>query len=227
MGKAPADRNLASAVSAIADAVETEEGPMTAKKRQIVEAAIVCFAERGFEATSTAEIAARAGVAEATIFRHFNSKKELLVRLIRPVTGRLLVPAALDELKEFQAEAGGDFRRLAKAVMRSRIAFADRYAPLLRIVIQELPFQPELRELLFTQSLADGFAALTRAMQGLVEAGEIRKGIPPERMFRWFGSLIAGYYLIRSVLPAQAFDDEEEIDATVDFMIRGAGPSRQ
>ncbi len=227
MAKAPADTNLASAIEAIADAVEAEEGPMTARKRRIVEAALVCFAERGFEATSTNEIANRADVAEATIFRHFSTKKELLVRLIRPVAGRLLIPAALDELKEFQDEADGDFRRLAKALMRSRLAFADRYGPLLRIVIQELPFQPELRQLLLSPSLADGFAALSRAMADLVEAGEIRSDIPPDRMFRWFGSLIAGYYLIRSVLPAQTFDDEEEIDATVDFMLRGAGPARR
>jgi AcrR family transcriptional regulator len=227
MAEPTGETNLASAVAAIADAVEAEEGPMTARKRRIVEAAIVCFAEQGFEATSTSEIAARADVAEATIFRHFNTKKELLVRLIRPVAGRLLIPAALGELKEIQAEAAGDFRRLAKAVMRSRLDFADRYGPLLRIVIQELPFQPELRQLLFSQSLADGFAALTRAMQDLVEAGEIRSDIPPDQMFRWFGSLIAGYYLIRSVLPAQTFDDEEEIDATIDFMIRGAGPARR
>ena len=223
MAEQPGITNLASAVATIADAVEAEEGPMTAKKRRIVEAAIVCFAEHGFEATSTNEIANRADVAEATIFRHFNTKKELLVRLIRPVAGRLLIPAALDELKEFQAEAAGDFRRLAKAVMRSRLAFADRYAPLLRIVVQELPFHPELRQLLFSRSLADGFAALSQTMQDLVEAGEIRSDIPPDRMFRWFGSLIAGYYLIRSVFPAQTFDDEEEIDATIDFMIRGAG----
>jgi hypothetical protein len=139
----------------------------------------------------------------------------------------LLIPAALDELKELQAEAAGNFRRLAKAVMRSRLAFADRYAPLLRIVVQELPFQPELRQLLFSPSLADGFAALTRAMGELVEGGEIRSDIPPDRMFRWFGSLIVGYYLIRSAFPAQAFDDEKEMDATVDFMIRGAGPGQR
>jgi len=36
------------------------------------------FAERGYEATTTAEIAARAGVTERTFFRHFPDKREAL-----------------------------------------------------------------------------------------------------------------------------------------------------
>ena len=214
---------LASAVKVIADAVEAEEGKLTAKKRRIIEAALVCFAEQGFDAASTAEIAQRAGVAEATIFRHFNTKKELLVRLVKPIAGRVLIPAALDELAAVQAKAGGDFRKLATAVMRSRLAFADRYAPLVRIVVQELPLQPELRQLLFSESLAEGLAALVKAMEDLKGGGQMRSDVPPTRMIRWFGSLIAGYYLVRSLAPDQTFDDEEEIEATVDFMIRGAG----
>jgi AcrR family transcriptional regulator len=36
------------------------------------------FVERGFENTSVAEIAARAGLTERTFFRHFNDKREVL-----------------------------------------------------------------------------------------------------------------------------------------------------
>lgn len=37
------------------------------------------FAERGYEATATAEIAERAGVSEMTLFRHFSTKEALLL----------------------------------------------------------------------------------------------------------------------------------------------------
>ena len=41
--------------------------------------AITLFAERGYDATTTAEIARRAGVSEMTLFRHFPTKASFLV----------------------------------------------------------------------------------------------------------------------------------------------------
>ena len=42
------------------------------------EAALDLYGERGYDATTTAEIAARAGVTERTYFRHFADKREVL-----------------------------------------------------------------------------------------------------------------------------------------------------
>ena len=42
---------------------------MTEKQQKILENAIKMFAEKGYEATSTSEIAKASGVAEGTIFR--------------------------------------------------------------------------------------------------------------------------------------------------------------
>ncbi len=44
------------------------------------EAALELFEERGFEQTTVAEIAARAGLTERTFFRHFTDKREVLFR---------------------------------------------------------------------------------------------------------------------------------------------------
>jgi AcrR family transcriptional regulator len=51
-------------------------------RKRIIEAATAVFAERGLEA-STAEIAHRAGVGEATLFRRFPTKDDLVIAIVR------------------------------------------------------------------------------------------------------------------------------------------------
>jgi AcrR family transcriptional regulator len=45
---------------------------------RLVQAALELYSERGYDQTTTAEIAARAGVTERTFFRHFTDKREVL-----------------------------------------------------------------------------------------------------------------------------------------------------
>ncbi|MEV5750393.1 TetR family transcriptional regulator [Actinoallomurus sp. NPDC052308] len=47
-------------------------------RRRLQQAALELFRERGFDQTTAAEIAARAGVNERTFFRHFPDKREVL-----------------------------------------------------------------------------------------------------------------------------------------------------
>ena len=47
-------------------------------RRRLRQAALELFQEHGYDATTTAEIAARAGVTERTFFRHFPDKREAL-----------------------------------------------------------------------------------------------------------------------------------------------------
>ncbi len=47
-------------------------------RRHLQEAALKLYGERGYDQTTTAEIAAKAGVTERTFFRHFTDKREVL-----------------------------------------------------------------------------------------------------------------------------------------------------
>ena len=47
------------------------------RKNDLLDAALVEFAERGFEGTSTEDIARRAGISQPYLFRLFGTKKEL------------------------------------------------------------------------------------------------------------------------------------------------------
>lgn len=53
-----------------------ERGERT--RRQLIESALELFADRGYDATTVGDIAARAGVAERSFFHHFASKDDVL-----------------------------------------------------------------------------------------------------------------------------------------------------
>jgi AcrR family transcriptional regulator len=55
----------------------------SAKKKALISAATSLFARRGYEATTTREIAARAGCAEGLIHRYFGGKSGLLFDIVR------------------------------------------------------------------------------------------------------------------------------------------------
>ena len=59
---------------------ETAAGRNGARER-LLGAARAVFAAKGYQAATTREIAARAGVAELTLFRHFSSKQGLFEAL--------------------------------------------------------------------------------------------------------------------------------------------------
>src|SRR5260370_32524560 len=56
--------------------------PASDRRRQLLETALDLFSRKGFEGTTTNEIAAAAGVTEAIIFRHFPNKQALYTAVI-------------------------------------------------------------------------------------------------------------------------------------------------
>lgn len=55
---------------------------MTEKQKKILTTALELFANQGYAATSTNQIARQAGVSEGLIFRHFDSKEGLLQAIL-------------------------------------------------------------------------------------------------------------------------------------------------
>ncbi|MGZ0151302.1 TetR/AcrR family transcriptional regulator [Kribbella sp. WER1] len=78
-------------------------------RERLVLAAVDLFAEHGYDATTVAQIAERAGVTKSTFFRHFPDKRELLVAG-QDVLSRLLsegITEASEEATPLEAVAAG------------------------------------------------------------------------------------------------------------------------
>ena len=116
---------------------------------RLMSAAIELFDEQGYEATTVAEIAERAGLTKRTFFRHFSDKREVLFS-----GSQELQRLWLDGLAVAPAEAS------PLAVVTAGLdpvaeMFAERHA-FARIRAQIIEANPELqeRELIKLQSLA-------------------------------------------------------------------------
>jgi AcrR family transcriptional regulator len=78
-------------------------------RERMVLAAVDLFTEQGYDATTVAQIAERAGVTKSTFFRHFPDKRELLVAG-QEMLSRLLaegIAAAPDTASPLEAVAAG------------------------------------------------------------------------------------------------------------------------
>lgn len=68
-------------VSTLTSSVPAWEHVHPAAARRLLEGAIAAFAERGFQATTTRDIASRAGMSPAALYVHYPSKEQLLFEI--------------------------------------------------------------------------------------------------------------------------------------------------
>ncbi|MFG2131135.1 TetR/AcrR family transcriptional regulator [Streptomyces sp. NPDC048751] len=79
--------------------------------RRLLVAAVEAFAERGYHATTTRDIAGRAGMSPAALYIHYKTKEELLHRI-----SRIGHEKALEILQTASRREGTPTERLADAV---------------------------------------------------------------------------------------------------------------
>ena len=121
-------------------------------------AALELFRERGYDRTTAAEIAARAGVTERTFFRHFPDKREVLFD--GEATLRAALTAAIADAPDGLAPLDTLFR--AFRAVRPALEANRPYAQPRHEVIAGTPALRE-RELAKTDALADALAAALQA----------------------------------------------------------------
>lgn len=220
----PPVENVAAAVAAAAPV--GGGAPPSETQRRILDAALALFAERGFEGVSTAQIAARAEVAEKTLFANFGSKQRLYEATIGPAGLKLILfPEAVRTLLPVfeRVEAGPE--ALLKALAENRIKFLREHVREVRLILQHLVRQPESWRVigdLWNERLKPLAAPL---LEGMVRAGTLRDDLPPSTVVRMVVAQIIAYALGRVLFrPDLPWDDEREIARIVDVLLHGLAP---
>jgi AcrR family transcriptional regulator len=70
------------------------QAKLDASREAILRAAVALLAEQGYAGCSVAAVAARAGVATGSVYRHFPSKTDLLTEVFRLSAGREVAAVA-------------------------------------------------------------------------------------------------------------------------------------
>lgn len=210
----------------MSDMIETlrNDENLTPKQIEILKAAIELISEKGYYNTSTSEIAKRAGVAEGTIFRHYSTKKDLLVAIVTPVISDFSAPFfAKQFVDQVFREEYANFEDLLYAFIKNRFEFAQSNVPLIKILLQELAFHPEIQAAYKEQFTDKVYPAINQAIDFYKQKGELRD-LPNETIIRTMVPTILGFMMTRFILkPDQTWDDEAEIKQTIDVIMGGVG----
>ena len=148
------------------------------RPREIGAAALACFAERGFAASSLDEIAARAGVTKGTLYLYFRNKEELLEEVVRQ--------AILPRIAVFEEAAQADdsaARQLERIVEAWQDFLATPYIGAIpKLIIAEAGNFPELCRFYFEEVIGRARRLIVGILRRGIERGEFRD-IDPEAAF--------------------------------------------
>lgn len=125
-----------------------DEESLTEKQKSVLQASLKLFAEKGFNETTTSDIAKLAGVAEGTVYKHFNNKKNILNSILTPFIKGVIPRAANEFSEELKSNEFDNLHDFLSYIVRDRLTFAVENQFIAKIFIQELFQKPDLnREL--------------------------------------------------------------------------------
>ncbi len=187
------------------------------RRAKILDAALAVFAEKGYDGGTMRDIAARVGVTEPALYRHFASKEDLFLTLMRGVASRMLAEtgALLDDVDP------ADVRRSIERIFADRRNALRVYAPALRTIIAAVAHSP-----VFLEAYRDAIAVPMREKVAAVVArvddhyGIARTRAETAARVRTLMSIAVGAMVTSVVL------GDEPDSATADAVVRVMGWER-
>jgi AcrR family transcriptional regulator len=150
------------------------------RRSELIEAALRLFAERGFRATTIADIADATGTAHGLVYHYFRSKDELLEAVLDRYTFLPQLRALLAVSPDRPAS-----EVLTEIAVGLSAMLQDR-PEVLRLVIAEAPTNPIVATAL-ARVTGEGLEVLTEYLRARIAAGELRihDATVPARALFW------------------------------------------
>lgn len=187
-------------------------------RERILVAAREIFALKGPHGTTTREIADRAGVNEATLFRHFGNKHALLDAM-----KEYFCQDKAARLNAMFASLSGDLDADLRAIAAHMVEGMQANKDLIRVGLLEEAASPGAADASWRMpNVARDL--LTKFLAPHVARGELKGD--PEILARFFMGMFFSYIMGRSFWSKQILGEEDAVNTFVGIFLNGARSAR-
>ncbi len=152
------------------------------RPRELLDAALAVFVERGFAAARLEEVAKRAGVSKGTVYLYFTGKEDLLKALVRSA----IVPE-LENVEALAKDHDGSRRELLIKIVSAmwRAIAMSPLSGIPKLMLSEAGNFPELARFFLEEVIQRHWALMRRVMEEGMASGEFRR-LPSDLAVRIF-----------------------------------------
>jgi AcrR family transcriptional regulator len=194
-------------------------GSSVLTKRRILAAAELVFSRDGFQGATTREIAREAGVNEVTLFRHFNSREQLL-------RGTLEYGCeAFDALVEPERICRGELRSGLEGYIRDIYSVVKQHEAIVRAFIGETRLLPESIRRLLQEFMLTRKARLVAQLQSAQERGFVRRDVDVSAAADFIRDSIHSATLRHTFYRTDPETVDAHLRGVTDIFYRGIKPS--
>ncbi|HEV3315340.1 MAG TPA: TetR/AcrR family transcriptional regulator [Candidatus Angelobacter sp.] len=182
------------------------------RRQQIMTIAVGLFARKGYQGTTTREIAEEAGVNEALLFRHFPSKENLYWTIIEEQCSARGRRRRINQI----LKSGGDDFQIFSSMAHEFLVRTPHDTKLTRLLWFTALENHTLSERFFRTYVADYYEALGSHIRERIRRGKFRK-VDPLLAARGFFGMVVYHFLIQELFGGEKYQkfDPEHVSATL------------
>ena len=196
-----------------------------ARPQELLDAALDLFVERGFAATRSEDVAARAGVSKGTLYLYYPSKEELLKEVIRHNVVNEIAEG-VDIVRQFEGRSA-DLLAMMLRLWWERIG-ETRASGIIKLMTSEVRNFPEVAQFYVDEVIAPSNQLIASIIARGIARGEFRTGLNvPEVVHAIVAPLVLmamNKHALGACSTAFQLDPKAIIEALIDLALHGLQP---
>lgn len=186
---------------------------MPASQIKVLDAAITLFAQNGYDKTSTNEIATKANVSQAVLFKYFRSKHNLLQTILEPLFKNIVpqfTTQLLDEIVE--KRQGQGLYGVLSFITYDRFKFMMENTELINILINVTLTDDTVKKQIKKLIVQSNVPLILKIQKFFKRFPEIKNSADLDNLFYLFVTQLMGYFILRyRLFPENKYDTEADL----------------